>query len=438
MAMFQAVTEESLAATIRSARRRVVYVAPAVSKKTVDALVELLSRGGVEPTMVLAGDEDAYRVGLGDPEGLKVLGGDLLSRGLRIRRQPGLRMGLLVADDPVVIWSPTPRAVEAERANGEPNGIVLHGEVADSLSRASGGDRNGLGSESAEIGVDEMSEDDIQEVGRRLEENPPGPVDLSRKARVFSTRFQFVEVEVRGAEWTSRSVWLSTLLVEYASDTGMSTSELLNADLPKAARGLLESRLRPYEVGKNIAVDVPVLACGEIAHRQDRTPIRAPMTEDEVQRAWGETKKRFLVQIKGFGTIIRKQDVAKFRAEAKAHETIMGEWVQGFHDAMQAKSGELIENLVEGVERRISAASDQRMPLLEPDQLRHVFRRAFEKNAERTPSIRLVTKDIAWESTRDAEFTSKLRRALPAEDLDGWFEEFDTVRKIDQQRGPES
>ncbi len=428
MTVFHPVTEDWLASRIRGASRRLVFVAPAVSEKVVRALNDLLSRGHVDPTIVLAGDEDAYRVGLGDPEGLRALQRELLPKGVRVRRQAGLRMGLLVVDEEVVIWSPTPRSVEGERSLGEPNGIVLQGEVADSLSRATGGGRGDLASEGAEIGREELSSGEIEEVRHSLERNPPAPVDLSRKARIFSTRFQFMEVEVRGAEWTGRSVRLSTLLEEYASHAGVSTSELLNADLPKEARNLLESRLRPYEAGKNITVDVPVLARGEIAHRQDGTPIRAPMTEEAVQRAWTDTKRSHLVQIKGFGSIIRKQDVAKFQAEAEAHETIMAEWVRGFHEQMRGKSEELIESLVVGVERRISAALDQSMRSLDPGFLREVFMQAFARNAERTPSIRLVTKDIAWESTRDAEFTSKLRRALPAEDLEGWFEEFEAVR----------
>jgi hypothetical protein len=40
------------------------------------------------------------------------------------------------------------------------------------------------------------------------------------------------------------------------------------------------------------------------------------------------------------------------------------------------------------------------------------------------PRVRLVTKNVSWESTRDEEFTYVLREALPPEDLEGWFEEF--------------
>ena len=38
-------------------------------------------------------------------------------------------------------------------------------------------------------------------------------------------------------------------------------------------------------------------------------------------------------------------------------------------------------------------------------------------------------KDIAWESTRDAEFTEALRKALPPEVLKAWFDVFTAARQ---------
>ena len=45
------------------------------------------------------------------------------------------------------------------------------------------------------------------------------------------------------------------------------------------------------------------------------------------------------------------------------------------------------------------------------------------------PSVKLVFKDIAWESTRDKEFTEALREALPATDWQEWFETFTAARE---------
>jgi hypothetical protein len=45
------------------------------------------------------------------------------------------------------------------------------------------------------------------------------------------------------------------------------------------------------------------------------------------------------------------------------------------------------------------------------------------------PSVKLVFKEISWESTRDGEFTDALRKALPADALKGWFEVFTAARQ---------
>lgn len=45
-----------------------------------------------------------------------------------------------------------------------------------------------------------------------------------------------------------------------------------------------------------------------------------------------------------------------------------------------------------------------------------------------TPHVRLVFKDVAWDSTRDEEFTAALRRALPMKARDEpWFKAFTAV-----------
>jgi hypothetical protein len=45
------------------------------------------------------------------------------------------------------------------------------------------------------------------------------------------------------------------------------------------------------------------------------------------------------------------------------------------------------------------------------------------------PSVKLVCKEIAWESTHDQGFTKALRKVLKVEELEEWFEEFIAVRQ---------
>ena len=74
MQTFTAVTDESLAATITRAKSRVVLVTPGVSEIVAQA-IDALTATPVQPKVVviLDPDEDAYRVGYGDPKGIELL-----------------------------------------------------------------------------------------------------------------------------------------------------------------------------------------------------------------------------------------------------------------------------------------------------------------------------------------------------------------------------
>ena len=43
------------------------------------------------------------------------------------------------------------------------------------------------------------------------------------------------------------------------------------------------------------------------------------------------------------------------------------------------------------------------------------------------PRVRIVTKNVSWESSRDKEFTDALQRVLSPDDLQDWFDEFTAV-----------
>ena len=45
------------------------------------------------------------------------------------------------------------------------------------------------------------------------------------------------------------------------------------------------------------------------------------------------------------------------------------------------------------------------------------------------PVVRIVLKNVSWESSRDAEFTNALRQAFPEDELVGWIEEFTAAKE---------
>jgi hypothetical protein len=257
MSTFISVNDQLLCRRIVAAIHRIVFVAPAVSREVAVALGECFRRAG-SVTIVLDRDEEAYRLGYGDREGLERLQKLARDNHIGIRSQPGLRIGLLLVDDDVLVWSPTPQAVEGQRSDAQPNGLDLRGtsargtasmgddafdlaksdgsptptaSLSDVIRNAVGADDSDVPIGQAEIGCEAFTPEQVSETVEALKKDPPAPFDLARKTRVFSTRFQFVESELRGAAWTTREIKLSSLL--------------LNPDIPDELQDLFETRVRP-------------------------------------------------------------------------------------------------------------------------------------------------------------------------------------------------
>jgi hypothetical protein len=413
MTTFRAVTDETLVAQIASARRRLVFVAPGVTTGVALALETACGRDSLAVTIILDSDEDAYRVGFGDPDGLAKLHLFAKNHSVPLRRQPGLRIGLVVADDVVIIWSPTPKAVEANRRENEPNGIVLHGDVAAALDNAVGGGTSDTLPGDAEIGTKALRPEDTERMVQELRDNPPAPFDLSQKTRVFSTRFQFVEVEVQGAEWTQRKITISSLL--------------LNADLPEDIQDILETQIRPYQTSTDTAIDVQSLVLGQLAYNSDGQPILVPTRQADLASAWKQITARYLFHLKGFGWLIRKTDLAAFRSSADGYTKVLKSWVDKFREKMQQDENRLVSEIAQLIRSRVERSTRQLQ--FKPLDLEKEVRKGIARMRVIEPKVRIVTKEVSWESTRDQEFTQALRSALKAEELAGWFEEFTAAKQ---------
>ena len=229
MTTFQTATDNLLTEQIRAARDRVIFVAPGVSQAIARALVDAHNRSP-SVTVILDADEEVCRIGYGDVNGFEHLMQH--SREIELRKHSGLRLGLLMADKVVTIWSPTPRAVDRDRNSDQPNAIVLQGGITENSTGGDavpsgnphdalvdelipGGDRATASTldlaeqlarrlNDEHVGEGHIRPEELQEVVEGLKENPPAPFDLARRVRVFSTKFQYVETELQGVEWTER------------------------------------------------------------------------------------------------------------------------------------------------------------------------------------------------------------------------------------------
>jgi hypothetical protein len=251
-----------------------------------------------------------------------------------------------------------------------------------------------------------------------LKANPPAPFDLSQRSRVFSTKFQFVEHEVRGAEWTERKVKLSSLL--------------LNPDLPESVQDILETQVRPFQGHGDLECDVPGFLNGQPAFDAAGVRILVKVKQSEVVKQWTDIRTSYLRKLTGFGWLIRRDRVEAFRHDVAVFEQVLKVWVEAFKDKASRSRGDQVGLLVDAIVQRIPAARRNDLPRKAVEQQ---VADGLDRLRVIEPRVRIVFKDVAWESSRDDEFLAALEAALPAEELKGWFEEFAVVRQ--RQKGSE-
>ena len=103
---FTNVDDKVLVSLISEATQRVMFVAPGLRKVVADALADALRRLPAKVTVVLDVDAEVCRLGYGDEQGLVTIKDAAEKAGTRLHHQQGVRIGLLIADDTTIIYSP--------------------------------------------------------------------------------------------------------------------------------------------------------------------------------------------------------------------------------------------------------------------------------------------------------------------------------------------
>ncbi|MBI1335715.1 MAG: hypothetical protein GC164_01995 [Phycisphaera sp.] len=197
--------EKNLAATIRGAQHRVVFVSPAFGDEVAAALADRWRALGPDAVNVVIDiDPEVFRLGYGLLASVQWLELTATEIGAMINKQPGVRIGVLIADDEAWVFAPTPQLIEAgERKPNAPNAVKLGMPPAD-LERDLGAGPEGTRERS--IGLDKADNAAIKKVAEDLKLNPPQRFDVARLLRVFNAFFEFVEFHVSQTQLTRKIV----------------------------------------------------------------------------------------------------------------------------------------------------------------------------------------------------------------------------------------
>lgn len=426
---FQAVNDDVLIDIIRRVRDRLVFIAPGVRRRVAEAIVDaagrLLDHGTVN--VILDVSAEVCRLGYGDIEGLKKVQGASSRTGF-LSSQPGVRVGVLIADDDTIVYSPTPLYLEAEpevekeppglefgdsgRPVVKPNGILLKKSVPQNLAGACAADGDYL---MREIGLDPVMESKVKEVEQSIKENPPKPFDVTRKERVFSSQICFMELEVTDYKIASKRLELPSELFVVDNET----------------RKRLSNRFQVFDKDL-LPKDIPY-------KRRTGEPVK--LSYEYIEKQIKDTRKRFLINAGKWGTVMLRTRMKAFtdavdeiRDMLKAYkDSIKGKCremaLQSCEKLAEEVSGKLIEKPPIDWENRLAMArTDAQKKQIVKEMLTDSFAKQIEKAIDEfDPKTEKIERGITYETFSDVEFIKYIDEALGRHWRDDYYNEHDAI-----------
>lgn len=408
-----------------------MFVAPGVHQAVAEALGQRLAKiGQLQVTVVIDPDEDVCRIGYGDAKGLELLSGYADRQSFALMAQPGLRVGVLLVDDVTLVWSPTPRSVEAAPLGNaaspterSPNGLLLGAHPGEQLAHAVSAAGTDTLPFDAEIGVEVVTKERVQKTLDGLAKNPAIPVDLARITRVFSTKLQFAEFTVKGAKFSKRELKVS--------------NDYMNADIQGELKGLVESKLRAFGDFRDEEIEVPAFNNGTAAFNQQGEPLTEKVSEASLQRQRNELERRYLFNVAGFGRLIAKDDKQDLERLVAAYRVQLEAYSEAIRQRLDEQAGKIIDEAAKLIAERAARTGSK------PDeqQLRNSIQKSLDRTKDEVPEVKLVFKDVTYEQTKNPEFRAKVDKALPAakrKQMGDWNHDFDAAKAAEPASPPEN
>ena len=390
--------DEALIAMIRAAHRRLVVVAPGITFRVAQEVIDRWEQLGPDAvTLTLDIDPEVYRLGYGEWEAVEALQDAAQRLNSAVGKQPGIRVGVVISDDDFLVFTPIPQLVESN-AGGH---VLMNGIALKTGAQVSASEMQ------EEIKVDQfiasvpVQPEEVKQVTEDLKNNPPMKFDIERKVRVFNARIEFVEFELKGCE-------ISKLTVSIPSD-------LIRRVNNEQTQRLLRSSIRL--VGDDqILTDKPVVKLKE----------------------W--IAQRYLVSLPGYGNVILSTRKHWFERAVSRLER----YLEKYQERMEAHLQQVIDqnkrSLLEAILPDLLANPPQRwgdlgffpeerVKVRLEDELNRKFRSAKDLMGKMKVSV--IFKGVTYESLNDPEFIECVRKKIPA--LKDLHTEADAVQAAHQQ-----
>ncbi|MFK0570278.1 hypothetical protein [Endozoicomonas sp.] len=403
MSIFQGISPEEISLFIKQAKHHIVYSAPSISDVVATALINRLNDLGQNNcTVILDYDEHVFRLGYGVNEAVEML----FNAGIAIRKQKGLRIGTFLVDDRGWVFNLAPMAVESQDSIEGYNAIQLHPDQVQAIFRSVKPQEkprrvNALFDPEkdipgVEIGSTLIEPEEINQITRIINENPPQAFNLQRVVQVYQTHLQFVEIEFEGGNIEQRVLQFSS-------------------DLKKA---LFSGN---KEVGKRVRASYKLVEGLELKEFQ------------AIKSELNELREHFAPSLgKQLGRVILKTRKSEFQNHIAELEKQLNDFKES-----------AIDTINQGIDDSISALARELTPSIKnnpptqlvgqcsniTDEIAKTFLvKILNKNAPdaetllKNTKLHCTYKDVTLEMLRNEDFQAKIKEKFPYE---SWVKPFD-------------
>ena len=433
MKTFTIVDDRVLIEAIGSARNRLVYVAPGISEAVANALrAKIDDIPPARVVIVLDVDPEVCRMGYGDIQGLECVQKAAAEWGITLDHQPGIRIGLLIADDQTLVYTPTPLLIEAGPASPQrPNAIRMDAKETPALVEACGASGS---TEKREVGMDPVRPRTVEEVKQNLAVNPPKKFDVSRSERVFNSAMQYVDFHFTGFRLSKKEMPIPADLMGLANDSDL--------------KDRWKNSFRLFGTNEGVEVKLPVRdKDGTIlkdAHGNDRTEV---CTERTLEREKLDIVRQFVVVIPKYGSFILRNRRPDFDARIKRFEGRVDEFRQALEqqleDQLEVSKKRLIEYLVPKVVENppdswTSTMTGSQVDAEEAAQRLDAMLSPDFSSADQVfqPKVEVKYMDISYETIKNKKFLAAARTEFAKRGATATFDRLFSEHHAAPEAGP--
>lgn len=419
--VFISASDATLCDLIAGARDRLVIVSPGLSEEVATAIAQRIDHDGGTPVLAVIVDIDpeVCRLGYGEIEAIDIIRTALATKGLSLQTQQGVRIGLIVADEEILVYSPTPRLIEAgSKSEDSPNAIRITPSAAIDIARACGAGSEATAVLKQELGLDFVDERKLTAAKNDLKEVPPRQFDLARIERVFNYRLEFVEFSLEHYKLQTRSVPLPAELLGLAEES---------------LRNRIRNTFRVFETGSpfDFAIEDP-----------DDSKTKIQVTEKWLTDEAAELRKEYFISLgsEAYGNLILKRLKPEFEKRVARLQKLVDLYAKKVSESIAAKIKGTRDELVNALFPRVKAAppaswlkrsvdghlSEASLQTRLVEEVDHAFgkvEQAFK------PTLACVFKGVNYETiTADAHFRDKIESHFGKEEAAKLLSEYDASR----------